>query len=284
MVPIVLMVGVLAAINAWGLPYYMATREARVRSPLHAFLKPSGYIGQSAGILALLVFTFLWLYPLRKKWKALAFTGSIGKWLDVHVATAIGLPLLLTIHAAWNSDGVIGMGFDAMLVVCASGVVGRYLYTRIPRTRTGVELTRDEVAGRRKELVTEIAVATGLTAEAIEQTLDVGASARLGKGAWAALKQLVTNDVQRWRLSRELPRRWAALAPNGKAVNPHQVKKAVRLARREIALTQQSNMLDATHRLFRFWHVAHKPFALTALIAVIIHVTVVVAVGSTWFY
>ncbi len=275
--------GVLAAINAWGIPYYLADRADRVRHPLHAWLKASGYVGQSAGILALIVFTFLWLYPLRKKWKKLAFTGSIGKWLDVHVTTAIGLPLLLTIHAAWRSDGVIGLGFDAMLVVCASGVVGRYLYTRIPRTRTGVELTRDEVAGQRKELVTEIAEATGLPTAAIEQSLDVG-RAQEGTGAWAALGQLVTNDIRRWRLSRELPKRWAAMAPNAKAIDARRVKKAVRLASREIALTQQSNMLDATHKLFRFWHVAHRPFALTALVAVVVHVTVVVALGSTWFY
>ncbi|MFN8573272.1 MAG: hypothetical protein U0132_14565 [Gemmatimonadaceae bacterium] len=283
-VPVILIVGILAAVNAWGIPYYLSDQAARVRNPLHDWLKASGYVGQSAGILALIVFIFLWLYPLRKKWKKLAFTGSIGKWLDVHVTTAIGLPLLLTIHAAWRSDGVIGLGFDAMLVVCASGVVGRYLYTRIPRTRTGVELTRDEVAKKRKELVAEIAEATGLTSAAIEQSLDVGSGAQAGGGAWSALTQLVTNDVRRWRLSRELPKRWASLAPNAKALDPQRMKKAVRLASREIALTQQSNMLDATHKLFRFWHVAHRPFALTALVAVIIHVTVVVALGSTWFY
>ena len=61
-------------------------------------------------------------------------------------------------------------------------------------------------------------------------------------------------------------------------------ERAVRLASREIALTQQTRMLDATHRLFGWWHVAHRPFAMTALLAVLIHVIVVVAVGGTWFY
>jgi hypothetical protein len=42
-------------------------------------------------------------------------------------------------------------------------------------------------------------------------------------------------------------------------------------------------MLDATHKVFRWWHVAHRPFAITALVAVVIHVAVVVWLGATWF-
>jgi hypothetical protein len=51
-----------------------------------------------------------------------------------------------------------------------------------------------------------------------------------------------------------------------------------------MSLTQQARMLAATQRLFRFWHVAHRPFAITALVAVLVHVGVVVAMGATWFW
>jgi hypothetical protein len=74
------------------------------------------------------------------------------------------------------------------------------------------------------------------------------------------------------------------MSPGGRRPDPRAVREAVRLASREIALTQQSRMLDATHRVFRYWHVAHRPFAITALVAVFVHVVVVVAVGATWFY
>src|ERR1019366_9915412 len=60
----------LVAINIAGARYYLAPVAERVRDPLHPWLRPSGYVGQSAGILALVIFIFLWLYPLRKKWKA----------------------------------------------------------------------------------------------------------------------------------------------------------------------------------------------------------------------
>jgi len=51
----------LVAICIGGARYYLEPMAARVRSPWHAWLKPSGYIGQSAGLLALTLFLFLWL-------------------------------------------------------------------------------------------------------------------------------------------------------------------------------------------------------------------------------
>ncbi|MCC6771121.1 MAG: hypothetical protein IT360_07895 [Gemmatimonadaceae bacterium] len=278
-----LLVIVLAAVNVLGTPYYTSSLAERVRHPMHALLRPSGLVGQSAGVLAFLAFTFLWLYPLRKKWKALAFTGPIGKWLDVHVTTAIALPLLLTIHAAWRSDGLIGLGFASMLVVCASGIVGRYLYTRIPRAKSGAELSRDDVVAERNRLVDEIAEVTGIDPQTVEVTLDVASPSDAKAGVMRVFVNLLTNDLQRWRLTHELRRRFQDLE-GGREIPKAALGRSVKLANREIALSQQVRMLEATQRVFRYWHVAHKPFALTALFAVVVHVAVVVALGATWFY
>lgn len=284
---------VLAAVNVGGYPYYSLSVAERVRSPLHPWLRPSGYIGQSAGILALAIFLFLWLYPFRKKFKSLAWTGTVAQWLDVHILVALGLPLLLAIHAAWRFDGLIGLGFLSMMIVVASGIVGRYLYVRIPRSRTGVELTRDEVGERRRELVEKIADALGLDVATVEETLALGVPST-SPSAIKALGQLLTNDLSRWRMSRALRRRWKALVKEGsfsfkvdrqrhRATEGEALDEVVALASREMSLAQQARMLDATHRVFKWWHVAHRPFALTALVAVIIHVAVVVALGATWF-
>jgi len=274
----------LAAVNVWGISYYLAAPGARVRHPLHALLRPSGLVGQSAGIIAFAIFVFLWLYPLRKKWKRLAFTGTVGKWLDVHVASALLLPLLLATHAAWRSDGIIGLGLVAMLVVIASGVVGRYLYTRIPRARSGVELTRDEVAAARRDLLQRLAETTGVSSESLDAMLALHADDER-RGVLSALRRMVLNDLTRRRRCRDLRRRWAAMSGDGRhSLAGRALDEAVALADRQMALDQQSRMLDATHRVFRYWHVAHRPFAITALLAVAIHIAVVVSVGATWFW
>jgi hypothetical protein len=273
----------LVAINVLGAPYYLAPHAVQVRDDLHPWLRASGYVGQSAGIVALLIFVFLWLYPLRKKFRSLAFTGSIGKWLDVHVTSALVLPLLLAIHSAWHSDGVIGLGLVAMLVVIASGVVGRYLYTRIPRAKSGVELTREEVAMQRRELIEALATTTGLDEDAVERALDLEPETTGHESPLRVLWHLLTNDLTRWRRTHALRQRWTALAPGQRPLSGKAIREAVGIAGREISLAQQTRMLDATHRVFRYWHVAHRPFAVTALVAVVIHVVVVVAVGATWF-
>jgi hypothetical protein len=246
-------------------------------------LRPSGTVGLTAGIIAVLIFVFLWLYPLRKRFRQLGFLGSLGKWMDVHVTLALALPLLLAIHSAWRADGLIGLGLLAMLIVIASGVVGRYLYVRIPRARNGAELTREEVANRRRELVGSLAITTGLSIDVVERTLEISPEPTAGQGVLVIFGRLLSDDLLRWRQRAALRRRWAAVAPAGHPLSKSAVSQAVRLASQELSLRQQVAMLHATQRVFRYWHIAHRPFAITALVAVVIHIAVVMAVGVVGF-
>ena len=292
-IALVVILGFLAFVNAIGYEYYSSLPSERVRSAWHVWLRPSGYIGQTAGIVALLVFVFLWLYPLRKTYRSLAWTGTVGRWLDIHILTALGLPLLLTVHAAWHFTGLIGLGFMSMMVVVASGVVGRYLYMHIPRSISGVELTLDEVGSRRRTNLEQIAEGLGLEVAEVEKTLAIHVPAS-SPSMIGGLMQLVTSDFERYLMARRLRKRWKAMLRGGSfsfRVNRQKrrvseskaLDEAVQLATREMELEQQARMLSATSRIFQFWHVAHRPFAITAAIAVIVHVTVVIALGQTWF-
>jgi hypothetical protein len=271
---------VLVAIGVVGWRYYASPLGERVRSELHPWLRPSGYVGQTAGILAFLCFVFIWLYPVRKKFRKLAFTGPVPRWLDLHVVAGLLIPLLVATHAAWRFSGLIGLGFAAIVMVCASGVVGRYLYVRIPRSKSGLQLTLDEVRAEQGGALAEIAAATGLDESAVRAALEP-APVPKGAGVLGALRQMVADDFARRSATRRLLE--ASRARSGKALDAGAIHRASRLARREMALAQQVRMLDTTHRIFKFWHAAHRPVAFTALLAVIIHVVVVVAMGATWF-
>jgi hypothetical protein len=267
----------LAVITVLSLPYYLAPSAVRVRSPLNRWLAPSGYLGQTAGIVAFLIFLFLWMYPFRKKVRWLAFTGAVAKWLDVHVATAIMMPLIVGVHAGWRFEGLIGLGYGAILVVCASGVVGRYIYSRIPRSKTGVELDMSQVGQERRALLTDIAAATKLTPEEVEHRLATVPSVEEGAGLLRTFAGLARDDYIRWRAVRRF-------AADMSQLDRKTIRRVSKLASRESALRQQARMLAATQRVFRFWHVAHRPFAITALVAVVVHVVVVVVLGATWFW
>ena len=270
------------AVTAWGIGYYAAPTAERVRAPLHALLKPSGAVGQSFGVIGLALFLFMWLYPLRRGIRWLAWTGPLGAWMRIHAVAGLALPVLVAVHAGWRFDGLIGLGYWSMLLVSLSGLVGRYLYVRIPRSRNGLELSRDESAGQRRALVTEIAATLDRDPMVVSRTLDAILEPAPARGLAGMLRRLLVDDFQRWLAVRQLRRLWSVPGRGGARVDGATIARALSLARREIALSQQLRMLEGTQRLFRFWHVAHRPVAITALLAVLIHVAVAVAMGQTW--
>jgi hypothetical protein len=95
---------------------------------------------------------------------------------------------------------------------------------------------------------------------------------------------MLRDDLARHRSVHQLVREWKTADHTGMIPDSRLLKEVRRLARREMALSQQIRMLDATLDVFRFWHVAHRPFALTAFVAVAVHVVVVILLGATWFW
>lgn len=269
-------------VTAWGAFYYFATAAARVRHPLHSLLKPSGDLGQGFGFLGLAFFLLMWLYPIRKKLGAAFALGSVATWMRIHTVVGLSLPLLIAVHAGWRFRGLIGLGYVAMLVVSASGIIGRYLYGRIPRSRAGLELSRDDIAGRRRALVTEISATLHLDPREVEGTLAPLEGSESVGGVAGTFRRLVLDDWNRGRAVGELRRRWRDRSARDQDTDAQAVGRAVALAREEIRLAQQLRVLEATQRVFRYWHIAHRPVSITALLAVLIHVGVAIAMGQTW--
>lgn len=275
----------LFAVTISGLPYYLASPAERVRSTLHVWFRSSGYVGQSAGLLAFALFLFLWLYPLRKRVKLLRGLGGMRVWLDAHMAAGMVIPWLGAIHAGWRFQGVIGLGYLAMLIVCASGFVGRFLYTSIPRRRSGAAMTADEIRSTARHDLMLIADLTGWAPETIERRLGIETDADPAGGRGNSLSALRILLAAPWRaraaarvLRREMER-------GGIVVADERFWPDVSRTVRELAgLRARMHALDAARRWFHYWHIAHMPFAITALIAVTIHVAVCVALGTTWLY
>jgi len=271
------------AVTAWGWSYYAAPLGARLRHPLHALLKPSGTVGLSLGVAAFAFFLFLWLYPLRKKVKFLAWTGAVGSWMRVHIVAGLTVPVLAAVHAGWRFEGLIGLGYLSMFVVSLSGIVGRYLYVHIPRSRNGLELSMEDVSGERRALLTNIAAATGLVPAEVERRLAVDARPYEGLDPLRTIARMIHDDLRRARTMRELRAELSRPRAGRAPLAGRELADVMRLARRELTLAQQVRMLEATRRVFGYWHVAHRPFAVTALLAVIVHVVVAIWIGGVGF-
>ncbi|MEI6050068.1 MAG: hypothetical protein WCS03_14290 [Bacteroidota bacterium] len=61
-------------------------------------------------------------------------------------------------------------------------------------------------------------------------------------------------------------------------------KQIVELVIDDINLNSKIERLDTMQNLFKYWHVAHFPFALVMLIIMIIHVGVTIVFGYRWIF
>ena len=56
------------------------------------------------------------------------------------------------------------------------------------------------------------------------------------------------------------------------------------LVQNEIKMNTRISRLQAMQKLFRYWHVAHLPFALIMLVIMVIHVAITIAFGYRWIF
>jgi hypothetical protein len=263
------------ALCVYGLSYYILSADARLLSPRHDALKPSGSIGNALGIVGGVLLLLMYLYPLRKKWKWLSRKGKTKNWLDYHILMGLVGPVLITFHSSFKLSGVAGCAYWCMIAVVLSGIVGRYLYGRIPRKLGAVEMSVDEAEQLCAELARQIRAQSVLTEKELQPllalpSLDEVRAMPLGK----ALVVIVALDVRRaWTLFRL---RWRV----GAHVASHaDVKGALTAIRKQAALSKDALFLGKVQQMFRMWHVIHRPFSYSLAIMATLHIMAVVFLG-----
>jgi hypothetical protein len=96
--------------------------------------------GHTLGILGffLMILTET-VYSLRKRTRS-ARWGKMSEWLEFHIFTGLVGPYMVFLHTSWKFNGLAGAVTLMTVIVVISGFIGRYIYTRIPRTADGIEL------------------------------------------------------------------------------------------------------------------------------------------------
>jgi drug/metabolite transporter (DMT)-like permease len=257
-------------VNGWS--YYTLPSDARVASPHHVTLKPSGTIGNALGIVGAVMLLLMYLYPLRKKWKWLAKKGKTKRWLDYHMLMGLIGPVLITFHSSFKLQGVAGLAYWSMIAVVVSGIVGRYLYNKIPRKLDAVEMSVEEAEQLCANLARQIYAQNVLTEEELQPllalpSLDEVQSMPLLK----ALMVIVVLDLRRpwimWRLRSKV---------GAHATGHADVRQALAAIRKQAALSKDALFLAKVKQTFRLWHVVHRPVSYSLAIMATLHILVVV--------
>ncbi|HED52610.1 MAG TPA: 4Fe-4S dicluster domain-containing protein [Phycisphaerales bacterium] len=130
--------------------YYSSPVSFRPASPWHEKLRPSGPIGLPLGVFAVSLFVWNLSYLIRRSTRlAWLLPGSLKFWMGTHIFSGLLSFLVVMLHSGFAVRQTVGgHAFLALLIVVASGLIGRYLYAFVPRAANGKELDLEDLKSR----------------------------------------------------------------------------------------------------------------------------------------
>ena len=264
----------LLALLVAGADFYRTPLLERAHHDGYWEWKAGGSVGHKLGLAGSSMMVLMLLYSVRKRVGALRRLGPLGRWLDVHIFLGIFGPALVILHSSFKVQGLVALSFWSMVIVASSGVLGRYLYLQIPRTRAGEERALAELEAEDRELSGQLRTRFRLD-EAQIAGLDALVAVPTRVGLLGGFARLVTDDL---RLRSGL----RAFARSCRSVPAPVFADFERVVRQKAQVHRRILLWDRVHELFHYWHVLHKPFAIVMYIFMIVHVAVALVTGYGW--
>ena len=183
-------------------------------------------------------------------------------------------------HTAFKFGGIVSVSFWSMVLVVLSGVVGRFIYVQIPRTIEGQEMGINAINDLRVNLATKVSEAIDLDQKVMNDFQMLASPERYKDLTFLQALSFSFKDFFRikflmWKIERIV----------NKAGLPKVIRKDIlHAAKAEIVLSRRIALLRTFHKLFRYWHIVHLPFAITMFVIMLIHVGVTIAFGYKWIF
>jgi hypothetical protein len=267
----VIIVVVITIYIGWkGYSYYSIPIEERFYHPDYNNFKPSGFFGHGLGIIGTFIILFgVIIYIARKRYGFMEKYLRLKYLLEFHIFLCTLGPIMILFHTSFKFGGIVSVAFWSMVAVVLSGIVGRFIYTQIPRTIEGRELTLAEVKNTHENLI-----------DKLKSYEHLGIS----------LSDFIFNDERKFNwgirgfIYKKKQIRSIRKQLSNVLVNKQDKKLIIQMVSQEISLSSRIERLLLMQKLFKYWHVAHMPFALIMLVIVTVHVIVTVTFGYTWIF
>ncbi len=242
---------------------------------------PLGYnLGLAGGIGML----FIFLYPLRKRVRALRNWGATRGWFALHMLLGIAAPLLVLVHSRFQIGSVnAGVALVCMLLVASSGIVGRFIYVRIHHGLYGTRMTLSELQARAGlnagELHSKLSFAPRV--EKWLHAFEAKATARPRNFVHGLWRFFTLGIRARWterRCVREFARVYRMHATkfgwDAERQQRHLAGGRAFIAR-YVEGAQRVAQFARYERLFSLWHLLHVPLLWMMVLSAIAHVVAV---------
>ena len=246
--------------------------------------EPGSEVGYNLGLAGGVMMLVLFLYPLRKHFRFMHNLGPAKYWFALHMAMGILGPLFILAHSRFQVGSInAGVALGSMCLVAGSGIIGRFIYTKIHHGLYGHRASLNEVralAGMNsQEVQSKLSFVPGV--EAALRAFESGAlqgRPHVLSGLWSFITLPLRARLVYRNCSRELKLFYRAHA---RAQGWDQAKYQRRLrAARQTVLAYLRGVQNVAHfgtyeRLFSLWHVLHVPLVYMLVLSAIAHVVAV---------
>lgn len=264
-----------------GFDYYSKPYQERPRHEEYRNLRPAGFRSHGFGIVGSAMMLFMLAYSLRKRVKIFRGLGKLSHWLDIHIYFGIMGPLLVILHTSFKVQGLVAVSFWSMIAVALSGVLGRYLYLQIPRNVGGDELSLKEIEKQEEDLNSVLKQEFGLSQEDLNRVEAIVATPpKESRGLFSMFFTILRDDIARpfrhYKIKKAFARQFDLPALH--------ISQLIKMTERKSLLHRKLVLLNQVQRLFHYWHVFHKPFAIIMYIIMFVHTGVAIWLGYTWVF
>jgi hypothetical protein len=247
---------------------YLVYEVATIPSGGHPFGHLLGVLG------AILMLMTEFVYSARKRWHFFRF-GQVRHWLSFHIFTGIVGPALVLMHTGFEFRGLAGFTMLLTVLVVLSGFIGRYIYTSVPRTLAGAEVSRRELEAvltlRRDEMQRFTEGKSAAIQYLAEQYVPPDAGDEELRVA-----QMLMRRYDDWKLRRRLRSELRQLESAEQA----RLKELEQMMDRQQRLIRQINSLQTVRRMMGIWHTFHIPLGITLFTAMTVHIVAALYYGG----
>ncbi len=237
-------------------------------------------VGYALGLVGGLLMLGLLLYPLRKRLRFMHSWGALKYWFRFHMLGGVVGPALVLFHSTFQVGSInAAVALTCMLLVVASGLVGRYIYGKIHHGLYGSHASLMELERALTREIDTLAPTLQRMPE-LKREIDRFASlvslSPVSRTARAA--HFLCLGLRRIFAARRLRQMLTSYAASGadRIGASHADLSALMIMINTTLLAAQRRAQFSTYdRLFALWHVIHIPFLCMLVITAIVHVVAV---------
>ncbi len=248
-------------------------------SPVKGFGRWLGYFGGGMMVISA-------LYTLRLHLPGLRKIGNSKTWFDFHVVFGLSGPILALFHTDLNifnpiERPLVNSLWWCITAIVLTGLIGRYLYTLIPKLETTTERERKKLDAGIQAVADQWASMTmsanvlAQFLKAQEKTIEIRNTDTDSKSTFQFVSFLVSSEVS--RISAELALRFKTM---GKMRNKRLRRTTIKLMSRRSVIDRRIQFYGLAKRLLAQWRGIHIGISIIMFVLLAAHVAIsVYAVG-----